>query len=177
MEIQNEQIIAFFQKRFEQNPQRHPNCNWQETLAKLQSSPEKLQSLQKMEETGGQPDLITFPNGTTAYVDCSPESPNRRSLCYDQTAFDSRKEHKPKNSAVTMASEIGIELLDEEQYAHLQTLGEFDLKTSSWLKTPESVRTLGGAIFGDRRFNRVFTYHNGAESYYAARGFRGILKI
>ena len=154
--------------------------SWEEVKARLEASPEKLWSLQQMEETGGEPDVVIFDKKSKQllFIDCSKETPKgRRSLCYDQEALNSRKEHKPKNSALNLAAEMGIELLSEEQYRELQQLGDFDLKTSSWLQTPASVRELGGAIFGDRRYDRVFIYHNGAQSYYAVRGFRGVLKI
>jgi hypothetical protein len=176
---QSEELIAILQARFENNPHRHPKITWASVQSKLEANAEKLQALNQMEATGGQPDVVDHneQNGEFTFMDCAPESPNRRSLCYDNEALESRKEHKPKSSAITTAKTMGIEVLSEDEYRHLQSLGEFDLKTSSWLKTPQEVRDLGGAIFGDRRFNRVFTYHNGAESYYASRGFRGSLKI
>lgn len=171
-------LFSTLQKRFEKNVNRHPGLNWSDIQKKLESSPEKLQSLNAMEETGGEPDVIEFENGQYIFCDCSPETPKgRRSICYDHEALESRKEYKPKNSAIGMADEMGIELLDEEQYFRLQQLGRFDTKSSSWLRTPGEVRELGGAIFGDWRFGRVFIYHNGAESYYSVRGFRGILKV
>lgn len=163
--------------RFEKNMQRHPGLEWAEIEARLGS---KLASLQQMEDTGGEPDVIgrDADTGEYLYCDCSAESPKgRRSLCYDQAALDSRKEHKPAGSAVAMAHEMGVELLTEDQYRRLQQLGKFDLKTSSWVKTPPEIRKLGGALFCDRRYDTVFLYHNGAESYYAARGFRGLLRV
>ena len=156
------------------------DIEWAKVKARLEANPEKLWSLDEMEATGGEPDVVGYDKKTGEYIfyDCSAESPKeRRSLCYDREALESRKEHKPKNSAIDMAAEMGIELLTEEQYRELQTLGEFDLKTSSWIKTPSAIRELGGAVFCDRRYNNVFLYHNGAESYYAVRGFRGSLRI
>lgn len=173
-----EKLLDALKTRFEENMNRHKGINWDEVQPKLENSPDKLSILNEMEKTGGEPDVVGQENGAFIFYDCSPESPkDRRSLCYDRKALDDRKEHKPKNSAVDMATEIGIELLTEEEYKHLQTLGEFDLKTSSWVKTPQEIRKHGGAIFCDRRYNHVFTYHNGADSYYAARGFRGSLKV
>lgn len=172
--------ISVLKTRFDKNMARHQGLVWTEIQSKLEASPEKVRSLSEMENTGGEPDVVGFDKGTGQYtfVDCSPESPKgRRSICYDQAALDSRKEHKPKDSAVGMADAMGIDLLTEQEYRELQELGEFDLKTSSWVKAPPEVRQLGGAIFCDRRFGRVFTYHNGAESYYAARAFRGRLKV
>ena len=159
---------------------RHKGLAWAQVQAKLEASGEKLWSLNEMERTGGEPDVVGYDKKTGEYIfyDCAPDSPkNRRSLCYDRAALDERKEHKPKNSAMDMAAAIGIDLLTEEQYRELQTLGAFDTKTSSWVQTPPSIRKLGGALFCDRRYNTVFTYHNGAESYYAARGFRGSLRV
>ncbi len=159
---------------------RHPGLSWAEVLSRLDASPEKLPSLHEMERTGGEPDVVGRDEGTgeILFFDCSPESPEgRRSLCYDQEALESRKQYKPEGSAVDVAAGMGIDLLTETQYFNLQELGEFDTKTSSWLKTPVEVRELGGAIFGDQRFGRVFVYHNGAQSYYAARGFRGALRV
>ena len=167
-------------KRFEQNMNRHPGLEWAKVQAKLEASPEKLGSLHAMETTGGEPDVVGHDKKTGEYVfyDCSAESPkNRRSICYDHEALESRKEHKPENSAVQMAADMGVELLTEDQYRNLQKLGNFDTKTSSWIKTTPDVRKLGGALFCDRRYNTVFLYHNGAESYYAARGFRGSLRV
>lgn len=177
---QQEILIHTLKTRFEKNPTRHENIRWENVQEKLESSPEKLWSLHEMERTEGEPDVVSYDKKSDEYLffDCSAESPKgRRSLCYDRKALDSRKENKPANSAIDLASEIGIEILDEEQYRFLQSLGNFDLKTSSWVKTPEDIRKLGGAIFCDKRYNTVFLYHNGAESYYAARGFRGCLKI
>ncbi len=174
------QLMQTLRLRFEKNKQRHPDIDWSPVENRLRSKPGALQTLYEMEITGGEPDVINYDTEDASFIfcDCSEESPKgRRSLCYDQDALASRKEHKPKHSAVGLAVEMGIELLDEALYAHLQTLGCFDKKTSSWLNTPENVRALGGALFGDFRFGRVFTYHNGAESYYAARGFRGMLKV
>jgi hypothetical protein len=174
------ELLTTLKERFENNMNRHKDVKWPNVQAKLEASSDKLWSLSEMERTGGEPGVVGFDRKTGEYIfyDCSPESPKeRRSFCYDREAWESRKEHKPKNNAVDAAAAIGIELLTEEQYKELQTLGEFDLKTSSWVKTPAEVRNLGGAIFCDRRFGRVFTYHNGAESYYAARGFRGLLKV
>lgn len=157
---------------------RHKGLDWAKVQAKLEAKPEKLWSLNEMEISEGEPDVIGFEKGEFIFCDCSEESPKgRRSLCYDRAALNSRKEHKPKNSVMDLAAEIGIELLSEVQYRQLQTLGEFDLKTSSWIQTPPDIRKLGGALFCDRRFNTVFVYHNGAESYYAARGFRGTLRV
>ncbi len=177
---QSAELINILRARFEKHKERHDGMSWSEVELKLQASPEKLWVLNEMEITGGEPDVVTFDEETSdvIFVDCAAESPKgRRSLCYDRPALNSRKEYKPANSAVDMATEIGIELLTEEQYRHLQTLGKFDLKTSSWVKTPENIRKLGGSIFCDRRYDTVFMYHNGAESYYAARGFRGMLKM
>ncbi|MFM9905176.1 MAG: DUF4256 domain-containing protein [Pyrinomonadaceae bacterium] len=175
-----EELLSELKTRFEKNTGRHEGLEWAKVQAKLEADPAKLWSLIEMERTGGEPDVVGFDKQTGEYIffDCSPESPKeRRSLCYDRAAWELRKEHKPENDAVSMAAEMGVELLTEEEYRELQTLGEFDLKTSSWVKTPAAIRTLGGAIFGDRRFGRVFTYHNGAESYYAARAFRGSLRV
>lgn len=177
---EQEQLISILKARFEKNPKRHENIEWSKVESKLSSQPEKLWSLLQMEKTEGEPDVVSYDNSKDEYLfmDCVAESPkSRRSLCYDRKALNSRKEHKPKNSAIDVAEEMGIELLNEEQYRQLQQLGNFDTKTSSWIATPEEVRKLGGAIFCDFRYGRVFLYHNGAESYYAARGFRGSLKI
>jgi hypothetical protein len=174
------ELLAELEARFEKNMNRHKDLEWSKVQAKLEANADKLWSLSEMERTGGEPDVVGFDKKSGEYVfyDCAAESPKeRRSLCYDREALESRKEHKPKNSAVEMAAAIGIELLTEDEYKELQKLGEFDLKTSSWVRTPNEVRELGGAIFCDRRFGRVFTYHNGAESYYAARGFRGSLRV
>jgi hypothetical protein len=177
---QSTELIGILKTRFEKNMGRHSNLNWADVQTKLEASPEKLWVLDEMEQTGGEPDVVVLANGTSdfTFIDCSAESPKgRRSICYDGDALESRKEYKPANSAVGMAAEMGVEILTEEQYRELQKLGTFDLKTSSWIKTPADIRKLGGAIFCDRRYNTVFTYHNGAESYYAARGFRSKLKI
>ncbi len=172
--------LSILRVRFEKNLNRHKGIEWAKFQAKLENSPEKLWSLAEMERTGGEPDVVGFDKKTGEFIfyDCSPESPKgRRSLCYDREAWESRKEHKPKDNAIDMAAAMGIKILTEEEYRELQKLGNFDTKTSSWLETPAEVRTLGGAIFGDYRFGRVFIYHNGAESYYAARGWRGSLRV
>jgi len=179
---QGAELLKVLKARFEKNMSRHKGIEWANVQAKLDSedSGSKLWTLYEMERTGGEPDVIGHDAATGEYIfcDCSPESPKgRRSVCYDREALESRKEYKPENSAVDMAAEIGIELLTEEQYRELQKLGEFDKKTSSWVQTPADIRKLGGAVFCDRRYGHVFLYHNGAESYYAARGFRGLLKI
>ena len=177
---QRDELLKVLKARFEKNMNRHADLEWEKVKAKLEANSEKLWSLGQMENTGGEPDVVGYDKKTDEYIffDSSPESPKaRRSLCYDREALDSRKEAKPKNGATDMAAEMGVELLTEEQYQELQKLGPFDAKTSSWMKTPDNVRKLGGAIFGDRRFGRVFVYHNGAESYYAARGFRGALRV
>lgn len=178
--IQAKTLLSILKTRFEKNMKRHKGIEWAKVQAKLEVNPAKLWSLDDMETTGGEPDVVGFDKKTGEYIffDCSTETPkDRRSICYDAEALASRKEHKPKHSAVGMAAEMGIEILTEEQYRELQQLGEFDLKTSSWIKTPDAIRKLGGALFCDRRFNHVFTYHNGAESYYGARGFRGLLRV
>ncbi len=177
---QREELLKLLQGRFEKNKKRHMDLEWPKVQARLEANADKLWSLYEMEETGGEPDVVAYDNVTGEYIfyDCSPETPKgRRSICYDHEAWESRKEHKPATSATDMAAAMGIELLSEEQYRELQKLGSFDLKTSSWLKTPSEVRKLGGAIFGDCRYSRVFIYHNGAESYYGARGFRGSLRV
>lgn len=177
---QRDELIRTLRERFEKNMDRHEGLSWQNIQEKLEASPQKLWSLDEMETTEGEPDVVGRDKQTGMYlfVDCSAESPKgRRSLCYDREALESRKTHKPENSALDMAAEMGIELLTEEQYQALQQLGTFDKKTSSWLKTPDDVRERGGAIFGDWRFGRVFIYHNGADSYYGARGFRGALFV
>jgi hypothetical protein len=177
---QNTELIGKLKARFEKNITRHEGIDWSKVEAKLKSNNKKLESLSQMEVTGGEPDVIGYDDARNEYhfVDCSPETPkDRRNLCYDRKALDSRKTFKPADSAVDVATAMGIELLNEEQYRVLQSIGHFDAKTSSWLKTPENVRKLGGAIFGDYRFDRVFVYHNGAESYYASRGFRGLLRV
>jgi hypothetical protein len=177
---QRKQLLGILKARFEKNMNRHKGLEWGNAQAKLEADAEKLWSIHEMERTGGEPDIVGHDKKTGEYLfyDCSEESPKgRRSLCYDREALQSRKENKPKGSAMDMADAMGIELLTEEQYRELQALGDFDTKTSSWVKTPSAVRKLGGALFCDRRFDTVFVYHNGAESYYAARGFRGWLKV
>lgn len=176
---QHEELLTTLQARFEKNGARHPGIEWSKVRAKLEATPERLSSLQKLEDSGGEPDVVAREkDGPVVFVDCSPQSPEgRTSLCYDEEALESRKKFKPKNSAAALAAEWGVELLTEEQYHELQRIGEFDTKSSSWLKTPPEIRELGGAIFGDRRFGRVFIYHNGAESYYAGRGFRARLVV
>lgn len=177
---QTEELINTLQVRFEKNTSRHEGLDWANVQARLEANREKLWSLYEMEATGGEPDVIGYDANTDEFIfyDCSAESPKgRRSLCYDREAWESRKNHKPENTAMDVAKEMGIELLTEEQYRQLQELGKFDLKTSSWVQTPDNIRKLGGAIFCDRRYNMVFMYHNGAESYYAARGFRGSLRV
>jgi hypothetical protein len=177
---QHEEILNALKARFEKNMNRHQGLQWVGVQAKLEGNAEKLWSLSEMEKSGGEPDVVGQDKKTGEYIfyDCSAESPKgRRSLCYDRDALDSRKENKPKNNAIDMAAAMRIELLTEEQYRELQKLGDFDTKTSSWIKTPSNIRKLGGALFCDRRFDTVFVYHNGAESYYAARGFRGSLKV
>jgi hypothetical protein len=177
---QHEQLIGILKARFEKHRNRHQDIEWAEVLAKLETDPEKLRSLGEMERTGGEPDVVKQDQKTGEYLffDCSEESPKgRRSICYDREALESRKEHKPENNAVDMAADMGIELLTEELYLDLQKLGNFDTKTSSWLKTPAEIRTLGGALFGDFRYGNAFVYHNGAESYYGVRGFRGSLRV
>jgi hypothetical protein len=177
---QKEALLSTLRTRFTKNMHRHKGLEWSKIEARLGSNPAKLWSLYQMEETGGEPDVVGFDKKTGEFIfyDCSPETPKgRRSVCYDQEALASRKEHKPKDSATNMATKMGIELLTEEQYRELQALEAFDTKTSSWIKTPPAIRKLGGALFCDRRYEQVFLYHNGAESYYAARGFRGSLKV
>ena len=177
---QSEELLAALKTRFEKNMNRHEGLEWAEVQAKLEADSEKLWSLNEMETSGGEPDVVGHDKTSGEYIfyDCSEESPKgRRSLCYGREALDARKEHKPKDSAMDTAAAIGVELLTEEEYAELQKLGNFDAKTSSWLKTPLEIRKLGGAIYGDFRYGRVFTGHNGADSYYAARGFRGSLRI
>jgi len=177
---QHEELLGALKARFEKNTNRHKRLEWAQVQSKLEANAEKLWSLNEMERTGGEPDVIGRDNKTGEYMffDCSAESPKgRRSLCYDREALESRKEHKPEGSAVDMAAAMGIELLTEEQYRELQKLGNFDTKTSSWVRTPSNIRKLGGAIFCDRRYETVFVYHNGAESYYAARAFRGSLRV
>jgi hypothetical protein len=177
---QRDELLAALQARFQKHVERHSGLDWAKVQARLERDAQKLWSLQEMEQTGGEPDVIgqDKATGEILFVDCSAESPGgRRSLCYDREALESRKEAKPRSNAADMASIMGVELLTEEQYRGLQELGKFDLKTSSWVKTPASIRKLGGAIFCDRRYDTVFVYHNGAESYYAARGFRGLLRV
>jgi hypothetical protein len=177
---QREELLKTLKARFEKNMNRHKGLDWAKVQAKLEANPEKLWSLGEMESTGGEPDVVGQDKKTGDYIfyDCSAETPKgRRSICYDRAALDSRKEHKPANSAVDVATAMGVELLTEEQYRELQKLGAFDLKTSSWVKTPSEIRKLGGALYCDRRYNHVFLYHNGAESYYAVRGFRGSLTV
>lgn len=177
---EQEEILSTLEKRFEKNLKRHKDLDWAKIEAKLKANPEKLWSLEEMERTEGEPDVIGYDKKTDEYLfaDCSAESPKgRRSICYDHEALEKRKENKPNNSAVNMAAEMGIEILNEEQYKELQKLEKFDTKTSSWIVTPPEIRKLGGAIFSDFRYNTVFVYHNGAESYYAARGFRGLLRV
>ncbi|MCJ7936323.1 MAG: DUF4256 domain-containing protein [Chryseobacterium sp.] len=176
---QSEALLKVLKSRFEKNINRHKDLKWEKIQAKLEAQPEKLRSLHEMEETEGEPDVVDYDKKTDEYLffDCSPESPKRRSLCYDYHAWDARKANKPESNVIDKAAEMGIELLTEEQYRKLQELGKFDQKTSSWVHTPASIRELGGAIFCDRRYNTVFMYHNGADSYYAARGFRGMLKV
>lgn len=176
----NTQLLEQLKSRFEKNKHRHKGISWADVQGKLEASPKKLKALVQMEETGGEPGVVGVDakTGEFLFVDCAAESPKgRRSLCYDREALESRKEHAPQNSAVDMANAMGIQLLDEAQYRELQTLGKFDEKTSSWIKTPPAIRKLGGALFCDRRYDTVFLYHNGAQSYYAARGFRGILRV
>jgi hypothetical protein len=177
---QREELLSALKARFEKNMNRHKGLEWAKVQAKLEARTEKLWSLNEMERTGGEPDVVGHDKKTGKYIfyDCSAESPKgRRSFCYDRDALEARKEHKPKNNAMDLAAAMGVELLTEEQYRELQKLGKFDTKTSSWVKTPFEIRKLGGALFCDRRYDHVFVYHNGAESYYAARGFRGSLSV
>lgn len=177
---QREELLRTLKGRFEKNMNRHKDLDWSKVQARLESNTEKLRTLNEMEKTGGEPDVVGYDKSKGEYIfyDCSEETPKgRRNVCYDREALDSRKEFKPSDSALGMAASIGIEMLSEEQYRELQKLGSFDTKTSSWLKTPPEIRKLGGAIFADRRYNHVFVYHNGAQSYYAVRGFRGSIKI
>lgn len=177
---QRDELLTTLKARFEHNMKRHKNLEWAKVQAALEAHPAKLWSLHEMERTGGEPDVVGYDKKKAEFIfyDCSAESPKgRRSICYDREALESRKEHKPGNNAIDMAAAMGIELLTEEQYRELQKLGEFDTKTSSWVKTPAEIRKLGGAIFCDRRYDTVFVYHNGAESYYAARGFRGSVRV
>lgn len=177
---QREELLGVLKARFEKNMNRHHGLEWADVQARLEAKPEKLWSLHEMERTGGEPDVVGHDKQTGEYLfyDCSAESPEgRRSLCYDRAALEARKANKPKDSAMNMAAALGIELLTEDQYRTLQQLGKFDTKTSSWVKTPADIRQLGGALFADRRYGHVFVYHNGADSYYAARGFRGALRV
>lgn len=177
---QRDELMNTLKIRFEANLNRHKELDWSKIEAKLMASPEKLWVLDEMEITGGEPDVVAYDENTGEYIfyDCAAESPKgRRSICYDHQALEARKEHKPANSAMQMAADMGVEVLNEEQYRYLQQFGKFDTKTSSWLSTPPEIRKLGGAIFGDYRYGTIFIYHNGAESYYGARGFRGLLKV
>ncbi len=177
---QQEELLEILNIRFDKHLNRHEGIVWEKVKAKLEVSPEKMWSLNEMEKTGGEPDVVDYDEKENEFIfmDCSAESPiGRRSFCYDKEALESRKQNKPENNIIDMAASMGIEILNEEQYRRLQQLEEFDLKTSSWIMTPAEIRKLGGALFCDRRYNRVFAYHNGAESYYGARGFRGMLKI
>ncbi|CAN5465318.1 DUF4256 domain-containing protein [soil metagenome] len=177
---QRKELLATLKTRFEKNRNRHKGIEWAKVQARLEANPDKLWSLHEMEKTGGEPDVVNQDKKTGEYLffDCSPESPKGRvAVCYDRAGLESRKEHRPKNTAIDMATAMGVELLTEEQYHDLQKLGEFDLKTTTWVKTPAEIRKLGGALFGDRRYGRVFIYHNGAQSYYSARGFRSSLKV
>lgn len=179
-EKQHEELLKILKSRFEKNMARHKDIKWDNVQAKLETEPKKLSSLNAMEATGGEPDVVGFDKKTGEFIfyDCSAETPKgRRSVCYDRAGLESRKEHKPENNALDMAAAMGIELLTEVQYRELQTLGEFDLKTSSWIQTPAAIRKLGGSLFADRRYDCVFVYHNGAQSYYAVRGFRGSLRV
>jgi hypothetical protein len=178
--VEREELLELLKVRFEKNMNRHKGLDWADLVTRLKANPDKLWSLHQMESTGGEPDVVGNDKKTGEYIffDCSVESPKgRRSICYDHEALESRKEHKPENSAINMASEIGVDILTESEYRELQKLGKFDSKTSSWIKTPADIRKLGGAIFADYRYDHVFVYHNGAESYYAARGFRGSLRV
>lgn len=177
---QREELLSVLKDRFEKNMNRHKTITWDSVRAKLDANPTKLWSLNQMEVTGGEPDVVGYDKKTDEYIfcDCSAESPKgRRSICYDHEALEARKEHKPENSAINLATDMGIEILTEKQYRELQELGKFDIKTSSWIKTPDDIRKLGGALFADYRYGHVFVYHNGAESYYAVRAFRGSLKV
>ena len=177
---QGKELLKILNNRFKKNMTRHPGLVWADVQARLEANPAKLWSLHEMERTGGEPDVVSHNEATGEYIffDCSPETPaGRRNLCYDRAALDARREHKPANNAMDVAGDMGIDILTEEQYRELQNLGEFDTKTSSWLLTPPGIRSRGGAIFGDRRYDHVFIYHNGADSYYGARGFRGMLRV
>ncbi len=174
------ELLATLQSRFQNNPRRHPGLEWETVAARLERNPEKLRALTEMERTGGEPDVIgrDKQTGEFVFVDCSPETPpGRVNCCYDRAAMESRKQNKPATNSLEMAAEMGVEILSEDEYRELQTLGEFDRKTSSWIRTPEEIRTLGGALFGERRWNRVFTFHNGASSYFSSRGFRASLRV
>lgn len=178
--VQRETLFQTLQERFQKHMHRHEGMNWADVIKRVEANPEKIWSLLQMEETGGEPDVVGQDSKTGEYIfyDCAPESPKgRRSLCYDRAAWEARKEHKPKNTVIDMAKEMGITLLSEEQYRELQQYGPFDTKTSSWIETPENIRRLGGAIFCDYRYGTIFVYHNGADSYYASRGFRGSLRV
>lgn len=177
---QTTELLDLLQGRFEKNKVRHKNISWNDVAARLQAQPQSMWRLQQMESTGGEPDVISMDVKTGAYLfmDCAAETPaGRRSTCFDREGLDSRKEHKPAHNAIDMAAEMGVEILNEEQYRYLQTLGAFDTKTSSWIQTPSDIRKLGGALFADRRYGHVFVYHNGAQSYYGSRGFRGLLRV
>lgn len=177
---QQEELLSLLKTRFDKNKNRHKDLSWPDIEAKLRASPEKLWSLNEMEYTGGEPDVLEFDEASNTYIfyDCAPESPKgRRSLCFDDEALEARKEHKPQGSAIGMAVDMGVEILDETQYRKLQEFGSFDTKTSSWIATPNDIRELDGALFCDRRYNTVFLYHNGSQSYYAARGFRALLRV
>lgn len=177
---QHDELLAALKTRFENNPARHRGVDWSKVQTQLEAKPEKLRSLRQMEDTGGEPDVVGYDKKTGEFIftDCSPESPaGRRSVCYDRAGWESRKEHRPKTTAMDMATEMGVELLTEEEYLALQKLGEFDLKTSSWIATSPDIRKLGGALYAERRYSRIFTGHNGAQSYYGARGFRGLLRV
>ena len=178
--ITSDELLATLKKRFDKHPQRHKGLEWATVQARLDANPDKLNTLHQMEQSGGEPDVVAVDDktGEITFFDCSAETPkDRRSVCYDREALDARKEHKPKNNALDMAASMGIELLDEAQYRYLQQLGHFDAKTSSWIKTPDNIRALGGALFADYRYDTVFVYHNGAQSYYAVRGFRGAVRV
>lgn len=178
IELSKEELLRKLEERFNKNMARHPGLEWETVLEKLKSNPKKLDTLREMEVTGGEPDVVVFPEDVVAFVDCSAESPaGRRSCCYDRKAWESRKQHKPATNAMDAAAEIGVEILSETQYRALQELGKFDTKTSSWIMTPDAIRNLGGALFCDRRYDQVFVYQNGADSYYGARGYRSMLKI
>lgn len=177
---QQQELLTKLKSRFEMNMDRHKELNWADVLKKLEANPSKLWSIHEMERTGGEPDVVGYDKTTDQYVfmDCSPETPKeRRNICYDRQALDARKKFKPENSAMDMAATMGIEMLTEEEYHNLQTIGKFDTKTSSWIQTPANIRKLGGALYADRRYDHVFIYHNGADSYYAVRGFRGSLRV